>query len=133
MLRMSWAVSAGVIVLLAGACGDSPSAPTGGLANSLVIVFQDPEFRGNSRALMGDIADLDDLSGPCGTGAGSDWDDCISSIQIPSGWEATLFEHDNYGGASEIFSANVADLERRPGPCGDGWDDCASSIRVRRR
>ena len=133
MLRMSWAVSAGVILVLAGACSDNPSGPTGSIAASLVTVYQDPEFRGTGRALMGDVADLDDLSGPCGTGAGSDWDDCVSSIKVPSGLEVTLFEHDNYGGASTTFTADVADLERRPGPCGDGWDDCASSIRIRQR
>ena len=124
----------GLIAAVSGGCGSStPTAPSTTLANSLVTIYQDPEFRGGSRALMGDIVDLDDAAGPCGTGVGGDWDDCISSIRIPAGWEVTVFQDDNYGGASTTFTADVTDLERRPGPCSDGWDDCISSIRIRQR
>ncbi len=133
MTTKSCAIIAGMMAVASSACSSTPSAPSTTLSNSLVTVYQDPEFRGGSRALMGDVADLDDLSGPCGAGAGSDWDDCISSIKVPSGWEVTLFEDDNYRGASTTLTADVQDLERRPGPCGDGWDDCVSSIRIRQR
>jgi Peptidase inhibitor family I36 len=134
MSRKNTAVIVGLIAVLGARCGDSPTTPSTSLANSLVTVYQDPEFRGNSRALMaGDQPDLDALAGPCGAGVGGDWDDCISSIRVPSGWEITLYEHDNFSGASQTFTADVNDLERRPGPCSDGWDDCASSIRIRQR
>lgn len=127
------AVIIGLMAVASGACGgDSPSAPTT-LSNSLVTVFQDPEYRGGSRALMVDVPDLDALSGPCGAGVGGHWNDCISSIRIPSGWEVTLFQDKNYGGTSSTATADIQDLERRAGPCGDGWDDCVSSIRVRQR
>ena len=125
---------AGLIAAVSGSCGkSSATAPSTTLANSLVTIYQDPEFRGNSRALMGDIVDLDNAAGPCGAGVGGDWDDCISSIRIPTGWEVTVYQDDNYGGASATFTADVTDLERRPGPCSDGWDDCISSIRIRQR
>jgi hypothetical protein len=81
--------------------------------------------------MLGNVGDLDDLPG-CG-GAGADWDDCISSIRIPTGWEVTVFEHDNYSGASMTFSADVPDLELVTGPCGNDWDDCISSIQLRQR
>ena len=62
-----------------GACSDNPSTPTG----ALIVIYQDPNFRGDNRAVLGNEVDLDDLNG-CGA-SGSDWDDCISSIRIPSG------------------------------------------------
>ena len=66
-------------------------------------------------------------------GAGADWDDCISSIRIPSGWEITVFEHDQYSGTSTTFTADVPDLHLQMGPCGNDWDDCISAIQVRQR
>lgn len=41
-------------------------------------IFEDPEYRGEQLAIVGDIADLDNVRGPCG----DDWDDCISSMQV---------------------------------------------------
>jgi hypothetical protein len=81
--------------------------------------------------MLGNVGDLDALPG-CG-GAGADWDDCISSIHVPSGWEVIVFEHDDYTGASMTFSVDVPDLELQPGPCGGDWDDCISSIQLRQR
>jgi hypothetical protein len=108
-------------------CDDSPTMPSG----NTVILYQDTNYRGDSRALLGNQEDLDDLPG-CG-GAGADWDDCVSSIRIPSGWEITVFEHDDYAGMSTTFSADVPDLHLQMGPCGNDWDDCISSIQVRQR
>ena len=108
-----------------GCDDDGTTAPTG----STVVIYQDTNYRGDSRVLPVSAADLDDLPG-CGS-AGADWNDCISSIRIPSGWSITVFEQDNYVGTSTTFTADVPDLERVTGPCGNDWDDCISSIQVR--
>ena len=84
-----------VVGLLAAAISvacddDGPTMPTG----ATVVIYQDTNYRGDSRVLIGNQPDLDDLPG-CG-GAGADWDDCISSIRIPSGWQLTVFEHDDF-------------------------------------
>ena len=92
-------------------------------------MYQNTNYSGDSRALIGSAADLDDYPG-CG-GAGADWNDCISSIRIPAGWSLTIFEQDNYAGPSTTLTGDVPDLEQIAGPCGNDWDDCISSIQVR--
>ena len=128
MTRKSWAWYAGLIAALGAACSDDdPTAPTG----TTVVIYQNPDFRGDSRVVNGSLSDLDDIPG-CG-GAGADWDDCISSIRIPNGFEVTVFENDQYSGASMTFTSDVPDSDSQRGPCGDDWDDCISSIQVRQR
>ena len=128
MIRKSWAVIAALIAAVGAGCSDDdPTTPTG----TTVVIYESPDFRGNSRAVIGNLPDLDDIPG-CG-GAGADWDDCISSIRIPNGFEVVVFEQDQYSGASMTFTSDVADLEQQRGPCGDDWDDCISSIQVRSR
>jgi peptidase inhibitor family I36 len=122
-------IVAGLLAVSSLACDDdSTTMPTG----QTVVIYQDTNYRGDSRVLItGNQPDLDDLPG-CG-GAGADWDDCISSIRIPSGWEITVFEHDQYSGTSATFSADIPDLHLQMGPCGNDWDDCISSIQVRQK
>jgi peptidase inhibitor family I36 len=122
-------VAVSILAIASVACDDdSPTMPTG----QTVVIYQNTNYRGDSRVLAaGSQRDLDDLPG-CG-GAGADWDDCISSIRIPSGWEITVFEHDDYQGASAIFTSDIPDLHQQMGPCGNEWDDCISSIQVRQR
>jgi hypothetical protein len=128
MTRKSGAVIVGLFAALAAACSnDEPTRPT----DTTVVIYQNTEYRGDSRVVVGNLPDLDDVPG-CG-GAGADWDDCISSINIPSGFEVTVFEQDQYSGASMTFTASVPDLERVQGPCGSDWDDCISSIQLRQR
>ena len=103
------------------------TAPT---ANE-VVIYADTNFRGNSRVMLGNVPDLDQLPG-CG-GAGAVWDDCIYSIHVPNGWEVTVFEHDDYTGTSATFTADVPDLHQQQGPCGGNWDDCISSMQLRQR
>ena len=43
-----------------------------------VTVYEDPHYRGASVTFTADVADLDDVKGPCG----DDFDDCISSIRV---------------------------------------------------
>ena len=115
-----------LLVTVATACDDDASTtPTG----TTVVLYQDTNFRGDSRALANSAPDLDNLPG-CG-GAGADWNDCISSIRIPNGWSITIFDEDNFTGSSMTLTADVPDLERIAGPCGDDWDDCIASIQVR--
>jgi len=129
MTRVCCAGFVVVLAVLSSSCSDddNPTGPTG----NTVVIYADTNFRGNSRAMLGDASDLDDLPG-CG-GAGADWDDCISSIHVPNSWEVTVFEHDVYTGASATFTADVPDLHQQSGPCSGQWDDCISSIRLRQR
>ena len=43
-----------------------------------VTVYEDPRYRGDSVKIASDVADLEDVRGPCG----GDFDDCISSIRV---------------------------------------------------
>ncbi len=129
---MTWKnclIAVGLLAVANAACDDDgPTMPTG----QTVVIYQNTNYRGDSRVLAaGNQPDLDDLPG-CG-GAGADWDDCISSIRIPAGWEITVFEHDDYEGTSAIFTSDLPDLHQQTGPCGNSWDDCISSIQVRQR
>lgn len=49
--------------------------------------------------------------------------DMLSSMQIPQGFKVTLYEHDDFKGKSQTFSANVACLD-------PNWNDMATSIVV---
>ena len=82
-----------------GCDDDASTTPTG----TTVIIYQDTNFRGDSRAVAEQRPDLDDLPG-CG-GAGADWNDCISSIRIPNGWSITIYDEDNYTGNSMMLTA----------------------------
>ena len=126
MLRNSCLVVSLLLLTASVGCDDdSSTTPTG----MTVIMYQNTNYSGDSRALIQNAPDLDDYPG-CG-GAGADWNDCISSIRIPSGWSITIFEQDNFAGPSMTLTADVPDLERIAGPCGNDWDDCISSIQVR--
>jgi len=96
-----------------------------------VTVYQHPHDRGDAWTFGADERDLEDVVGPCQVfeGRGS-WDDCISSIRVPEGWRATVYEHPNYRGESLTVTSDIPDLDDVRGPCGNDWDDCISSIRV---
>jgi hypothetical protein len=128
MTRKGCAITVALFMAVSAACDDgSPTTPTG----TTVIIYQDTNFRGDSRGILNNLSDLDNQPG-CG-GPGADWDDCISSIRVPSGWEVIVFEHDLFSGASATFTTDIPDLEQQPGPCGGDWDDCISSIQIRQR
>ena len=98
-----------------------------------VTVYEHPDFEGSSRTFDGNFNDFDDLRGPCGGSEEGDWDNCVSSIRVSPGWEATLYEHDNYEGDSFVVTTDIRDLDDAEVLCGNDWDDCISSIRVRQR
>jgi hypothetical protein len=51
--------------------------------------------------------------------------DSISSLRVPSGLQLTLYEHNNFEGASVAISSDHSCLTD------NGWNDRASSLRVR--
>jgi hypothetical protein len=128
MLRNTCLIASLLLLTASVGCDDDGGTTPTGLG---VVLYQDTNYRGDSRGIGLSAPDLDDLPG-CG-GAGADWNDCISSIRVPSGWEVTIFEQDNYAGPSLVLTADVPDLEQIAGPCGNDWDDCISSIQVRQR
>lgn len=117
------------------ACDDDHTGASEGLT-----FFEHPNYEGGSVTFAGDFSDFDDLRGACnqtvdpvsGAPRDGDWDNCISSVIVDSGWEATVYEHDDYEGGRLELTRNIPDLDDVRGPCGDDWDDCISSIRVRR-
>ena len=116
-----------VILPLAGSADDDTIAPP----EDGVTIHDRVGFAGGSGVLVADVPDLADLQGPCGTPDGS-WTGCISSIRLPSGWTATLYERPHFEGDSLTVTATLSNLAHYPGCDGD-WDDCAASIRVQQR
>jgi hypothetical protein len=123
MLRTSCLVASLLLLTAAVGCDDDePTTPTG----FNVILYQNTNYSGDSRVLIGNAADLDDYPG-CG-GASDDWNDCISSCdrrvvaRLRAG-QLRRPEHDT--------DRRRAGSRRIAGPCGNDWDDCISSIQVR--
>ncbi len=110
------------------ACGDASTQPS---PTSGVIVYQHPDFRGDSYTFVRDFNNLDDLRGPCGiTDSSTSWKNCVSSVSIAAGWEAIAFERDDFAGETLTITSDIMDLDDLAGPCGGDWDDCILSIRV---
>ncbi len=128
MKSSSRIAAVGLIVLGSAAC-DTSTGPSDG-----VTVFEEPGYQGDSRTFDGNEFDLEEVRGPCNgtTSTDGDWDDCMSSIRVPAGWEITVYEDPNYEGGSRTFLNDVSDLEFESGPCGDDWENCVSAIRVSR-
>lgn len=124
MTHSSRLLALGCGVLITAGCGDSPTGPTQG-----VTVYVDKDFEDGGRVFDGDAVDLNLIAGPCD----GSWNDCISSIRIPNGWEVTIFEDDSFDGDSLTLISDTPDLNDVRGPCGDDWDDCISSLQARRR
>jgi hypothetical protein len=62
---------------------------------------------------------------------GWDWNDRVTSIDIPPGVSVSLYEHDNFGGARLTLTSSVSDLRNFYGPGPDGsWNDAISSARI---
>ena len=92
------------------------SDPTG-----VATVFKDCNYAGTSASLpVGDYT-LSQLN------ARGIANDDISSLRVSNGYEVVLYQHDNYGGASQTFTADDACL------VDNGINDWTSSLRVRAR
>lgn len=80
-----------------------------------VLVYEDCYFRGNSRALtVGEYNDVRDLKIR---------NDSISSLKVPAGLQAILFEDERLRGRSTVVTSDVSCLDK-------GWNDRASSLQV---
>lgn len=120
---------AAAVVLFLAACDDKTGPSEG------VTLWEHPNFGGSARTFDGNFNDLDFVEGPCygfldPENQPGDWENCVSSVSVSPGWEATLYEHDDYRGESLIVTADIRDLDDIRG-CGGDWDNCTSSIRVR--
>lgn len=119
-----------VLLVLAGISCDRRTGPSEG-----VTLYEHPNFEGDARTFDGSFNDLDFVEGPCRgfldpSDQPGDWEGCVSSVRITPGWEATLYEHDDYEGDSLVVTSDIRDLDDFRG-CGGDWDNCTSSLQVR--
>jgi hypothetical protein len=90
----------------------------GVVSNGVTTLYKDCNYGGSSVSLpVGDYT----LSALNSRGV---LNDDISSIKVNSGYKVTLFENDNYGGATLVLTADNSCL------VGAGWNDRTSSIKV---
>ena len=131
----------GLLVGLA-ACQDSlPMAPSD--LQSGIVIYQHANFLGESAHVTESVGNLANVKGPCietdtsadgSTSVRESWNDCISSVRVAPGWQATLYRNTGYGGDKLDVTGEVDNLQLSPGDCDhDGFNDCATSIRVFRR
>ena len=82
--------------------------------------FADVQYGGDSFPAGSEIAFV-----------GDDWNDKISSIQIPPGKMLVIYQDANFGGESLTLTENVVDLRTIIGPGPDGtWNDVVSSFKI---
>jgi hypothetical protein len=86
--------------------------------SGVATVYKDCNYAGTAVALpVGDFT-LSQLN------ASGVLNDDISSLRVTSGYKVTLYEHDNFAGATLVVTADNSCL------VGAGWNDRTSSIRV---
>ena len=126
------------------ACGEAPSFPTA--PSELVqgiVVYEHANFQGRSAHITRNIENLMTWDGPCehtssdsdgSTTTDFDWNDCISSVRVAPGWEATLYRGSSYGDDSIVVTEDVPNLDSVGHDCREGGlNDCVTSIQVTRR
>ena len=128
------------VVFAAGCQEELPTAPNG-LVDG-ITVYNHAGFSGESAHLTADVSDLSDYKGPCQHTTSSgystsyyyDWNDCISSIKVAPGWQATVYVDSGFHEDWLDVVADISDLGQVRGYCHDDtWNDCISSIRVKRQ
>jgi hypothetical protein len=77
----------------------------------VVTVYEESNYGGRSQDFKENTSYL-----------GDDFNDVISSIKVPSGYEVILYDEWNYGGKSKSFTGDNPSVE--------GFDDAASSLRI---
>ena len=129
-----------VLAVLLVSCDQStlPTAPSD--VTSGLTVYEHANYLGESALLTRSIGDLSDYEGPCehtdtgGNGSVTvtlDWNDCISSVRIAPGWEATIYRDSDYSGDSLNVTGDLPNLQLVRGDCNhDGMNDCITSIRL---
>jgi hypothetical protein len=127
-MRTRRLVAAALALSLAG-CG-GPAAPSQAPSDGIVL-YEHPGFKGGSLELTSDVDNLGVIGGPCNPGMFySNWNDCVSSIRVPPGWQAIIYEDPLYRGKAFTVTGDISDLEHSPDPT--NWDDKISSVRVLR-
>ncbi|MBB5367088.1 MULTISPECIES: Vps62-related protein [unclassified Janthinobacterium] len=89
------------------------SAPSA--SGGAVMVYADGNFSGTTQALQPGRYDMAALAAV--------GNDTISSLRVPAGWSATLYEHAGFQGRSKLITADTPMLD-------DGFNDLVSSIVV---
>lgn len=109
---------------------DAPQ-PDGHDADMLLTIYssarfyENADFGGQSLSTKEPPIDVPSLSA-------YGWDDRVSSVFVEPGRTVTLYENDNYGGASLTLTSDAPNLDAYPGPGPGGtWSDAASSFTIR--
>ena len=104
------------IVLAQGRCGRS---------DARTIIYEHPYYSGATLALTGS-GSIGDLREKDRHWWGS-WNDAISSLEIPDGYQAILFRDKFFTGPSVSVSGHVSNLFNAGGV---DWDDQVSSLKI---
>ena len=129
------------VLLLSGCMKNLPAAPSE--LTSGVTIYEHADFAGASSLVTGDLRDLKGFHGPCpGEITGGtlisvgdpNWNDCMSSLRVATGWRVTVYRDDDFDGESFDATSDVPNLALVRGSCGKGGlNDCITSIRVVRQ
>lgn len=101
-----------------------------------IVVYQHANYLGESAHLTTDVKNLEDFTGPCDKSDGSgdtkfSWGDCISSVRLAPGWQATLYKDDSFEDDQLQVTEDIPNLTFSRGDCAKGgFNDCTSSLRV---
>ena len=134
------AIAVALLIELAGREAASlPTAPSD--LTTGVSIYEHANFLGDSALLTTSYTNLSKFTGPCehsGTDANGsvsytyDWNDCVSSVKLATGWRGTIYRGTNFGDDALEIVADVPNLQLVRGDCDhDGMNDCVSSVRVR--
>jgi hypothetical protein len=126
-----------VVALLAACQKELPMAPSD-LASG-IVVYEHANYLGESAHITADVDDLMDFKGPCrhttncgqfGCETTDSWDDCISSVRVAAGWQAVLWEDDDFSGDRLTVTGDIPNLDATRGCSSRGFNDCVTSIRL---
>jgi peptidase inhibitor family I36 len=128
-----------IVLLFVAACQkELPMAPSDLVSG--IVVYEHANYLGESAHITTDVADLTDFKGPClhttancdrnGCSTEESWDDCISSVRVAPGWQAVLWEDDDYSGDRLTVTGDIPNLDGTRGCSSRGFNDCVTSIRL---
>ncbi len=92
-------------------------------ASNKVTIYEDVDFKGNRKELDEGEYNIYDLLGI--------GDNKLSSLTVPAGMKAIVYEYEDFRGRSKTFTSNVKDL-RKVKVEGKSFNDATSSIRIAR-
>ena len=120
------------LAMLTGCEMTLPGAPSE--LTTGIVIYEHANYLGESAHITKDIRDLRNVDrGPCRTEDSSNWNDCVSSVRIAPGAQATLYRDPSFNGESLELTGDVANLQLVKGTCPhEGLNDCVTSIRIGR-